>query len=549
MNEFCRKADDDVIYWKRMQQLAVLQEPASVSSIAFSPNKPYNVASTSSVRLSLYDTIVCEPINMFSRFKRAVCGVKFRRDGELLAVGGEEGKARIFDLTQSSGIRKAPLRSINASQATIRCVEFSPCGRMLYTMASDGRVKHWDISDTGAAAVCDYAAHQDEIRTSAVSTLNHNLMLTGGYDHKVKLWDSRCLRDGPSVEMDAGFPVENAIFLNSEHLVATAAGPLVKVWDVTVGGRLLMSLQQHNKSVMSLCLGAVGDILLTGGLDRKVNVIRVLDFSLLHSMPMASPVLALAMSPDDQTMAVGMGHLLAIHHRAPESKGIVSAQTVDKRAMIRTAAPKVQMQEAGKSKESVEIKAKSSDMHRLSKVDTLLRGYQHAAAIRKMFHSYFFHSRKEEVVAWLLVILRRGAIHRAIAGQENNVLCNMLKFIHAQLFRGNHFDVLNRVVDAFFEVYGNEELDSKVAKLALSLKTAVARELVVQKQLAKTLGALESIINGARVTSVRHEAPQRRQTLAENGLKELSTKNGDPFGLFGEPALGSVPLDLLDTRG
>nr|CDJ81380.1 WD40 repeat domain containing protein [Haemonchus contortus] len=106
MNEFCRKADDDVIYWKRMQQLAVLQEPASVSSIAFSPNKPYNVASTSSVRLSLYDTIVCEPINMFSRFKRAVCGVKFRRDGELLAVGGEEGKARIFDLTQSSGIRK-----------------------------------------------------------------------------------------------------------------------------------------------------------------------------------------------------------------------------------------------------------------------------------------------------------------------------------------------------------------------------------------------------------------------------------------------------------
>ncbi|VDO58433.1 unnamed protein product [Haemonchus placei] len=442
MNEFCRKADDDVIYWKRMQQLAVFQEPASVSSIAFSPNKPYNVASTSSVRLSLYDTVVCEPINMFSRFKRAVCGVKFRRDGELLAVGGEEGKARIFDLTQSS----APLRSINASQATIHCVEFSPCGRMLYTMASDGRVKHWDISDTGAAAVCDYAAHQDEIRTSAVSTLNHNLILTGGYDHKVKLWDSRCLRDGPSVEMDAGFPVENAIFLNSEHLVATAAGPLVKVWDVTVGGRLLMPLQQHNKSVTSLCLGADGDILLTGGLDRQVNVIRVLDFSLLHSMPMASSVLALAMSPDDQTMAVGMGHLLAIHRRAPESKAIVSAQTVDKRAMIRTAAPKVQMQEAGKSKESVEIKAKSSDMHRLSKVDTLLRGYQHAAAIRKMFHckrllvlsslaiilifliaAYFFHSRKEEVVAWLLVILRRGAIHRAIAGQENNVLCNMLK--------------------------------------------------------------------------------------------------------------------------
>ncbi|VDL85630.1 unnamed protein product [Nippostrongylus brasiliensis] len=84
VNEFHRRADDDVIYWKRMQQLSVFQEPSSVTSVAFSPNKPYNVASTSSVRLSLYDTVVCEPINLFSRFKRAVYGVKFRSDGELI---------------------------------------------------------------------------------------------------------------------------------------------------------------------------------------------------------------------------------------------------------------------------------------------------------------------------------------------------------------------------------------------------------------------------------------------------------------------------------
>ncbi|KAJ1367996.1 snoRNA-binding rRNA-processing protein [Parelaphostrongylus tenuis] len=86
VNEFHRRADDDVIYWKRMKQLSVFQEPSSVTSVAFSPKKPYNVASTSSVRLSLYDTVVCEPINQFSRFKRAVYGVKFRRDGELIGV-------------------------------------------------------------------------------------------------------------------------------------------------------------------------------------------------------------------------------------------------------------------------------------------------------------------------------------------------------------------------------------------------------------------------------------------------------------------------------
>lgn len=34
----------------------------------------------------------------------------------------------------------------------------------------------------------------------------------------------------------------------------------------------------------------------------------------------------------------------------------------------------------------------------------------------------------------------------------------------------------------FSEVYANEDIDPKVAKLALGLRTAVAKELVVQKQ-------------------------------------------------------------------
>ena len=37
-------------------------------------------------------------------------------------------------------------------------------------------------------------------------------------------------------------------------------------------------------------------------------------------MSMAAPVLSLAVSPDDQTMAVGMGQLLAVHRREQEIK-------------------------------------------------------------------------------------------------------------------------------------------------------------------------------------------------------------------------------------
>ncbi|KHJ98202.1 WD domain, G-beta repeat protein [Oesophagostomum dentatum] len=389
----------------------------------------------------------------------------------------------------------------------------------------------------------EFVAHKDAIRASAVSAPNENLVLTGGYDHKVKLWDSRSVNDGPAVEMDAGFPVESVVFLNSEHLLATAAGAVVKIWDIAAGGRLLMSLQQHHKTVTSLCLGKKGDVLLSGGIDRRVNAFRLVDFSLLHSMSMAAPVLSLAMSPDDQTMAVGMGQLLAIHRREPETKArsdaMVSAQVADSRTMIRTAAPKVQIEEAGKPRESREISAKSSDQHRLSKIDSLLKGYQHSAAIQKIFHSYYCHNKKEEVVAWLRVIVHRGAIRRAIAGQNNEILVNMLKFLHLQMFRGSHFDVLRHVVEAFFDVYANEELHPKVAKLALSLKTAVAKELIVQNQLSQTIGALESIMNAARTASIHYEAQKDMKSLAKDGMKRLNEK---------QVVLDAIPISSRNAR-
>lgn len=44
---------------------------------------------------------------------------------------------------------QVPLRSIRSGQASVRCVEFCAAGKGLYSMASDGRVKQWDIANTG----------------------------------------------------------------------------------------------------------------------------------------------------------------------------------------------------------------------------------------------------------------------------------------------------------------------------------------------------------------------------------------------------------------
>ena len=83
------------------------------------------------------------------RFKQAVFGARFRKDGRLVAIGGEEGKLRVFDVDSASGTGKAPLRSVKASTQSLKIVEFAHNGKSVFSMADDGKIRQWDLADTG----------------------------------------------------------------------------------------------------------------------------------------------------------------------------------------------------------------------------------------------------------------------------------------------------------------------------------------------------------------------------------------------------------------
>uniref|UniRef100_A0A914PGL4 Uncharacterized protein n=1 Tax=Panagrolaimus davidi TaxID=227884 RepID=A0A914PGL4_9BILA len=101
---------DDFVYFERMQELSVFQEPGNILSLAFSPNEPYFLAPTSSMRLGVFDTVHCEVFSMFTRFKSLVHGATFRKDGGLLGVETHEGFAQSYDVSKISGTSRKSIR-------------------------------------------------------------------------------------------------------------------------------------------------------------------------------------------------------------------------------------------------------------------------------------------------------------------------------------------------------------------------------------------------------------------------------------------------------
>lgn len=59
-------------------------------------------------------------------------------------------------------------------------------------------------------------------------------------------------------------------------------GNTVKVWDALAGGKLMMELNNHHKTVMSVSFSSDFSRLLTAGLDRSVSLFSLYSLSSLQ---------------------------------------------------------------------------------------------------------------------------------------------------------------------------------------------------------------------------------------------------------------------------
>jgi U3 small nucleolar RNA-associated protein 15 len=92
------------------------------------------------------------------------------------------------------------------------------------------------------------------------------------------------------------FPVEQVLMFPSGTVALSAAGPIIRVWDILGGGRCIRALSNHQKTVTSLSFNASANRLLTGSLDQMVKVYDVSTYKVVHTMRYPAPVLCLAIS-------------------------------------------------------------------------------------------------------------------------------------------------------------------------------------------------------------------------------------------------------------
>jgi U3 small nucleolar RNA-associated protein 15 len=91
-------------------------------------------------------------------------------------------------------------------------------------------------------------------------------------------------------------PIEQVLMFPSGTVALSAAGPILRAWDLIAGGRCTRALSNHQKAITSLAFDASAGRLLTGGLDHMVKVYDVSTYKVVHTMRYPAAILCLGIS-------------------------------------------------------------------------------------------------------------------------------------------------------------------------------------------------------------------------------------------------------------
>lgn len=403
---------------------------------------------------------------ILSRFKSMVYGATFRNDGKLLGVGTHEGYAHLYDIYKTGGTNRKAIRMFKAHPAAVRDVAFTKNSNHFSTVSDDGCVAYWDLASpkTTTPLWQIEKAHSDGIRSVEFANNNDNFMITGSYDHTVKVWDTRTSSESASAifTVDHGCPVEKIIISPNDRFLFTAGGLSVKIWDLSCGGRFVHALEQHHKTVTAMSLATRGTRIITGGIDRRVNVFSLDsgDYRLLYSKKVSSAVISLDVSSNDERLAIAMGNLLSIQYRsktvssrklissdAPTSISLTKQLTAGSLNVKKKYGAPVIQRERGGVQRVVELTAPRLYKMRLGRLDMYLKKEAYRSMLDFIFATKNCLAKPETVVAAFEQIRLRQALPRVLANRSGASLVRIVSFLKHHMFKNQFFNTLYEVAD------------------------------------------------------------------------------------------------------
>lgn len=442
------------------------------------------------------------PTSTISSFRDVVSCASFRCDGLLIAASDLSGLVQVFDVKS-----RTPLRKLRSHSRPVQFVQYPVLDKLhLVSGGDDAVVKYWDVASQ--TPISDFLGHKDYVRCGACSPSSMDMFITGSYDHMVKLWDART-NSQTVLEMNHGKPVEDVIFLPSGGLVATAGGNYVKIWDVIGGGKMICSMESHNKTVTSLCVGKMGNDsgeesdqfrILSVALDGYMKVFDYSKMKVTHSMRFPSPLMSIGFSPDCSTRVIGTSNgVLYAGKRKPKETtpsnlsntwSLGSVGEPQRRALRPSNFRYFHRGQGEKPTEGDYLVMKPKKV-KLTEHDKLLKKFRHKDALVSVLAS----KNPENVVAVMEELVARKKLLKCVSNLDREELGLLLVFLQKHSTLPRYSSLLMGLTRKVIELRTEDIRASGALKNHVrNLKRSVDEEIRIQQSLLEIQGIISPLL-------------------------------------------------------
>ncbi|KAL8699468.1 MAG: hypothetical protein Q9201_005995 [Fulgogasparrea decipioides] len=468
-----------------------ISSPSTFTNVQTQPSDHFAV--TSGRQVQIFSVRNRKREKQISRFDDIAHGAEIRRDGRVLVAGDESGVIQIFDVQS-----RAILKTWKEHKQPVWTTKFSPTENTTLMSACDDRtVRLWDLPTQESATT--FKGHQDYVRSGAfMQGQAAGLLVSGSYDQTVRLWDPRAPSTAVMTFKHAA-PVETVLPLPSGTTVLTAADNQIAVLDL-VAARPVRLIQNHQKTVTSLCLASNNTRLVSGGLDGHLKVFETSAWNVVYGSKYPSPILSLAVigagaTREDRHLAVGMqSGILSIktrlsgqqkvkeREREKEMQALIEGRIEEYDKKVSKKRPRgweKRFRGRDFTGEGAEIVIEGNAGVKTKKIkpwERLLRRGKYAESLDEVLKG----NQPAEIFTLLTALRHRSALRTALSGRDDvslqPILSWVCKYISSPRYVSTCVDIGVQTLDLYSSHMGESpEIDRLVRRLHKGVRYQVER--------------------------------------------------------------------------
>jgi len=200
-----------------------------------------------------------------------VYGAEFSPKGDRIVTAGRDGRAAVYSVDCGSSI------SVEHYPYEVAHIDFSPSGEKFAVGFRNGRV-HLHYASTGTA-ISRLEVCRSNVR--AIRFVSEHKLLAGTWDERIYLIS---LETGTtSRTYDHGSWVNALVLIEGEKgFISAGHDGAIRAFDLATGQKTL-EFDAHQGRITSLVMSDDGELLVSGGHDRKVKVWRWRERKLIHT--------------------------------------------------------------------------------------------------------------------------------------------------------------------------------------------------------------------------------------------------------------------------